>query len=105
MRKGKEEEDSELYTALRGVFTNPNLPAHMYITNFNCLVDTGGYIDKHIQMLTDKKSPYDLKVKLHSLSKFDTESKASGFKRMAEKHKDDNKTVEFIPYPERVMET
>ena len=71
----------------------------MYIQNFNYLVDHGGYIEKNIKSLYNNRGPND-RMKLHSLQKFDTDQKASGFDKMVEKNKEDYKNAYIYDYSE-----
>jgi hypothetical protein len=86
--------EGELFKAIQGAMGNPNLPAFMFISNFDYLVDQGGYVDKKVRSIEALLKARDSR-KLHGMNKFDIEKKNKINERIIEKNKDDNKTVIF----------
>jgi hypothetical protein len=96
------EGEAELFKAIQGALGNPNLPSYMFISNFDYLVDQGGYLDKKVRSLESLLKSRDSR-KLHSMNKFDIDKKNKINEKIIEKNKDDNKTVGKI-HAERAVE-
>lgn len=94
--------ERELFKAIQGAMGNPNLPAYMFISNFDYLIDQGGYVDKKVRSIEELLKARDSR-RLHSMNKFDIDKKNQINERIIEKNKDDNKIVQSI-HQERTME-
>ena len=87
--------DAELFRAIQGALGNPNLPSYMFISNFDYLVETGGYLDKKVNSVEGVIKSRDPR-RLHAMDKFEIDKKNAVVNaRIVDKNKDDNKTVRW----------